>query len=160
MHICLCWISQITLLNTQEPMHEKGGVLDLTFTTATMVERIQWYVDETVTSDHYGTVTTLLDNGPAQRPQHFPKWKTNKANWQVFQKGLAHCLRSNGPLQCENVDVLKARLVQAISLSPSPWFRTHKDARYYNDEIKVNHMLTYAEKKNTTAKNSLQLNLE
>ncbi|XP_069995870.1 uncharacterized protein [Penaeus vannamei] len=138
---------EIALLNTQEPMDVKGGVLDLTFATATMVERIRWCVDDTVTGDHYGIVITFMDAGPAQRPHHIPKWKTDKANWLAFQKGLACCLRDNEPHNNENVDVLEARLIQAINQAASqtipktrPWSRTNKDARYYNDEIKeVNH---------------------
>lgn len=60
MHTSACWIPckrpnavgfqiayvletfpKIVLLNAQEPMHVRGGVLALNFTTATMVERIQ-----------------------------------------------------------------------------------------------------------------------
>lgn len=66
---------------------------------------------DTVTSNHYGTVTTLVDVIPAQRPQHIPKWKTDKASWQAFQKGLAHSPRDNEPQNNENVDVLGAKLV-------------------------------------------------
>lgn len=61
---------EIALLDTQEPMHEKGGVLDVTFPTATMVKRIRWCGDKTFTNDHFGIVTTILD---AQRPQHNPR---------------------------------------------------------------------------------------
>ena len=146
---------EIALLNTKEPTHVKGGVLDLTFATATMVERIRWCVDDTVTSDHYGIVTTLMDAGPAQRPHHIPKWKTDKANWFAFQEGLARCLKDNEPNNNnENVDVLEARLIQAINQAASqtipktrPWSRTHKDAWYYNDEIKeVNHRVNMCRK--------------
>ena len=95
-----------------------------------------------------------MDAGPAQRPHHIPKWKTDKANWFAFQEGLARCLKDNEPNNNENMDVLEARLIQAINQAASqtipktrPWSRTHKDAWYYNDEIKeVNHRVNMCRK--------------
>ena len=138
---------EIALLNNQEPTHVGGGVLDLTLVTATLVDRIGWCVDETVTSDHYDTVTTLMDAGPIEIPRPNPRWKTDKANWHAFQNALAHCLRGNESTPADNVDVLEARLVEAINQAasltiPQTRFgsRRHKDAWYYNDEIReVNH---------------------
>ena len=118
------------------------------------MERIGWRVDETVTSDHYGTITTLMDSGPAEIPRPNPRWKTDKANWQAFQSALARCLRSNEPTQSENVEVLQARLVNAIDEAASltipktrPGSRSHKDAWYFNDEIReVNHRVNMCRK--------------
>lgn len=58
---------QIALLNIQQPTHVRGGVLYFTFATVTIVERIRWCFNGTVTSDHFGTVTILLDAGPTKQ---------------------------------------------------------------------------------------------
>lgn len=41
--------AEIALLNTQAPTHVEGGGLDLTSAAATVVERIWWCVDGTIT---------------------------------------------------------------------------------------------------------------
>ena len=144
---------EIALLNTKEPTHVGGGVLDLTFATATLSERIRWSIDETITSDHFGVSITLLDAGPVSLPQHNPRWKVDKANWQVFSDTITQWLQeSDAPNQ--NVDALEARLVSAINQAASqaipktrPCTRNYKDAWYYNDEIKeVNHRVNMCRK--------------
>lgn len=72
---------KIVLLNTQEPTHVTVGSLDLALATVALVERIRWCVEGTLTSDHCGTVTTVLVGDPVPMPHH---------NNQAFQNALAH----------------------------------------------------------------------
>lgn len=60
-----------------------------------LVEKIRWSVDGTIMSDHYGTVTTLLD--AASMLQHNSKRKVGKTNWQAFRNTLAECHRCKEP---------------------------------------------------------------
>ena len=145
---------EIALLNDPEPTHVRGGVLDLTFATATLGERIRWSVDDTVTSDHYGVVYTISNAGPAPALQHKPRWKVERADWHAFQAVLARQLRCNEPPVNDDVDAVEANLVIAINQAAAeaipksrPWTRSHKDSWYYNDEIReANHRVNMARK--------------
>ncbi|XP_068222183.1 uncharacterized protein [Palaemon carinicauda] len=47
----------VTLLNTEQPTHLRGGRLDLTFATTAMRHLTRWQVHSTLVIDHFVTVT-------------------------------------------------------------------------------------------------------
>lgn len=67
-------ITKIAPLNTHDP--------NSSFAAEALMGRIRWCVDETATSDHYATLTILLDACPDPMPQHDSKWEVEKSTWQ------------------------------------------------------------------------------
>ena len=76
--------NEVYLLNSSEPTHIRGGVLDLTFVSANLMPTASWRVVGDVVSDHFGTLTTLKAS-PCPSPTPDPaKWNFSKADWSHY----------------------------------------------------------------------------
>ncbi|KAG7172009.1 hypothetical protein Hamer_G000981 [Homarus americanus] len=97
-------VPEITLINTGEPTHIRGGTLDLTFISTEFVPVAQWEVDDELTSDHFATTTTLRMELLPPPPRPPPRWNTKKANWKLYQDELQKWYSNYEP--AEDIDQL------------------------------------------------------
>ena len=80
-------LPHVHLLNTGEATHVRGGRLDLTLVSGDILPGATWQVHPTLTSDHYGTLTTLTVAPPVPPPPP-PQWNVRRADWAKFQAAL------------------------------------------------------------------------
>lgn len=144
-------LPEVKLLNSKEPTHIAGGILDLTFISDTLLQEAKWGLHPHLSSDHFATCTTL--NFPQlQRPAHVPKWKIKEANWSSFRDAFQRNLK-NIP-STDQLDEMEGRLVTALHQAADtaipktkPTTKNHKDRWYYNPEVReYNHRINQARK--------------
>ena len=80
-------LPHVRLLNTGEPIHTRGGRLDLTFASGDLTPGTTWQVHPTLISDHYATLTTLAVAPPVP-PRPPPRWDFRRADWARLQAVL------------------------------------------------------------------------
>ncbi|KAK8372172.1 hypothetical protein O3P69_011867 [Scylla paramamosain] len=144
-------LPEVKLLNSKEPTHIAGGILDLTFISDTLLQEAKWGLHPHLSSDHFATCTTL--NFPQlQRPAHVPKWKIKEANWSSFRDAFQRNL--NNIPSTDQLDEMEGRLVTALHQAADtaipktkPTTKNHKDNWYYNPEVReYNHRINQARK--------------
>ena len=138
---------EIGLLNTGVSTHNRGGRLDLTMATATLMPRLEWQVEQTVIlSDHFGIITTIREVKHAEIAPHCPKWNTKKADWKLFTKLMEEWATTYVPISMD-VDALEADFVAALNAAANlsiprtiPFTSCFRDWWYFTDEVKeANH---------------------
>ena len=134
-------ISNITLLNSGEATHIRGGRLDLSFISIELRHLATWQVHPTLMSDHYGIIINITIPKIPPPPPPPPKWDQNKADWNKFQNSISTWLATYTPT--DDIDQLESDLCQALHRAancsmPKTNSKTHnfKDAWYYNQEVK------------------------
>ena len=104
----------VRLLNNGDATHRDGGRLDLTLTSEEMTAGASWWVHPTLTSDHFGIVTTLRLELPPS-PVLPPRWDTKRADWLLFRRTVEAWWLSYEPP--EDLDQLEDDFTQAISFA-------------------------------------------
>jgi len=101
----------VSLLNSKQATHTKGGVLDLTILSNSLVSTADWSFHPYLMSDHLATFTTLqLPRLPLPPP--VPRWNLKKANWAHFTKLLEDWAERYTP--ANNLHQLEQDFVAAI----------------------------------------------
>ena len=141
----------IKLLNDGQPTHNRGGRLDLTFTTDALASEAEWSLHPTLTSDHFAIQIELQLDRP-ETPLPPPKWNIQKADWGLFRATMDNWWANYSPP--EDLNQREADFTQAITnaadtaipkTTPSHKFR--KNWWFYSPEIKeINRRLSDARK--------------
>lgn len=82
---CMENIPEATLLNTIEPTHIAGGILDLSFTSSHLSREARWGTHEYLASDHFA-ITISLKSIKQPPPLANPRWNTKKSRLDQVQK--------------------------------------------------------------------------
>lgn len=87
--------NSLHLLNTPgegtfyRPHMEAPSVLDLTFTTQGVVNKVEdWQILPDLGSDHFGVLFTILQSRTNTSPPKVTRFNTKKADWQKFTSNL------------------------------------------------------------------------
>ena len=141
----------VKLLNNGEPTHDRGGRLDLTFTSEVLAHGANWTTHSTLTSDHFAIQieiqTTLLTI-----PLPPPKWNLRKANWGLFQAKMNDWWREyNPPMDLdEREEDFTAAITQAADVAipkTTPARSNRKDWWFFSPEVQqINRRLSAARK--------------
>ena len=131
-------VPRVRLLNNGDATHRYGGRLDLTLASEALAEGADWWVHPSLTSDHYGVVTTLQLELPPRLTLP-PRWVIKRADWGIFKRTMEDWWASYVP--SEDLDQLEDDLTQAVTRAAdtaipksSPnhhhrrdwWFRTER----------------------------------
>ena len=76
------------------PTHIRGGRLDLTFVSSSLLSRSQWALHPHLTSDHFA-VTVLLDTSIPSPPPLPPRFRMQDADWPHFRALTETSLRAS-----------------------------------------------------------------
>ena len=144
-------INTVKLLNDGQPTHVRGGRLDLTIVTAALATGATWTLHQTLTSDHFATITDLHVDAP-DIPLPPPKWNTKKADWNLFRTTMDAWWNSYDP--CNDLNQREADFTEAITRAADiaipktkPAKRKSRDWWFYTPEVReVNRRLTDARK--------------
>lgn len=130
----------VSLLNTGEPTHIRGGRLDLTFTSDALAARANWVVHPTLTSDHFAILTSLMVDGPPI-PLPLPRWDLKRADWPLFQKTVDNWWATYSP--AEDLDARSAEFTGAITAAADkaipktkPGRVRHRKWWFYTEEVR------------------------
>ncbi|KAK3880111.1 hypothetical protein Pcinc_015379 [Petrolisthes cinctipes] len=133
-------IPHVSLLNTGEATHTRGGRLDLTLVSSDLAADAIWEVHPTLTSDHFATLTSL-PVAPPVPPRPPPRWNIRRADWSRFQASLNEWWADYQPpddLHQQERDLTAAIQTAATTAIPmcAPSRRHRTDWWYYNDEVR------------------------
>ena len=128
---------EATLLNTGEPTHIAGGVLDLSFASPHLCQGAKWELHEHLASDHFATISTL--NCP----------KLPSPNYTVFRTVLHDQLQTTVP--GDELDAKEHRLINAFHTAAEasiPQTKKQYKDRWYHDErvAEYHHRINQARK--------------
>jgi len=129
----------VSLLNSKQATHTKGGVLDLTILSNSLVSTADWSFHPYLMSDHLATFTTLqLPRLPLPPP--VPRWNLKKANWAHFTKLLEDWAEIYTP--ANNLHQLEQDFIDAIKAAAdisrpkiNHTYHAHKDSWFYNTRV-------------------------
>ena len=138
-----------TVLNTGQPTYQcpKGGVthLDISLSSINIATKCTWHVlNNSMGSDHIPTVTTLNNTDP-DISQLLPKWKLDKANWDIFENECRQEFAQVNITIINDTNVLNKAINNAIIRAASASVprrgnkyagKRHKSLPYWNDKIK------------------------
>ncbi|KAK3860254.1 hypothetical protein Pcinc_033684 [Petrolisthes cinctipes] len=134
--------SGVTLLNTGEPTHVRGGRLDLTFVSSTLQHSAKWNIHPTLTSDHFA-IYCQLDINPLPPPSpNPPRWNMRKANWDTFRQSIEKQLKEIRPPDDLDkheeflTNIFHKAAKEAIPLT-KPCKKQRKDHWFYNERVRV-----------------------
>ena len=69
----------------------KLSAIDLTLATTNIGTTHEWHIHgQLMQSDHFPIVTTLNTKYKHSRPEHAPRWKLSKGNWEHFKQQARH----------------------------------------------------------------------
>ncbi|XP_045105292.1 uncharacterized protein LOC123500718 [Portunus trituberculatus] len=80
-------VPEACIMNTYEPTHIDGGVLDLTWVSHHLHTGSSWSIHDHLPSDHFATITTIPCPLTPMQPSP-PRWNITKADWDKFQKAF------------------------------------------------------------------------
>ena len=148
-------VPEATLLNTGEPTHIHGGILDLSYSSPHLSHGAKWDIHDSLASDHFA-ITVTINSPKLASPEFVPRWNTRKADWPRFREELLKHLALTEPgltindVERRLVDALHQAANAAIPQTKRPQ-RTYKDAWYYDQRVKeYNQRINRARKLNRT----------
>ena len=153
----------IRMLNAKEPTHDKGGALDLIFTSELLSIQAEFKVHNYLSSDHYACLSEI-NAYMVPQPNFIARWNTKKADWGKFQDAVRQWRPSH--TASSDLDEHNQQLVEALNAAASsampktkPPKTQHKDAWYYDARVKeLKHRLNAI--KSTFLKNKTNKNLD
>ncbi|XP_076047330.1 uncharacterized protein LOC143028853 [Oratosquilla oratoria] len=136
----------VALLNDGSPTHVQHGRLDLSLASSSLLHRMSWGVNDTVTSDHFGIDMTLTVASPPPLAPRVESWNVRRANWKLFSEKVTAQVSTETP-STGDLDGIEAFLTSAIHAAAAesiprtaPSRRNHRNGWFYNQDIKkANH---------------------
>ena len=144
---------RVALLNTGEPTHVAGGILDLSLVTSPLAVDATWSLHPDLASDHFATVIRLPVSPPAPPPRP-PRWNLKRADWGRFKSAITRRLQATA--RPEDLNAAEERLVNIFTEAANeaiprthPTVHLHRDRWYYCAEVReANRRVNQARKVN------------
>jgi len=141
-----------SLLNKHVSTHLRGGVLDLSFVSTSLLPLTTWSLHPYLASDHFASTITV-DLPRLQRCAPEPRWNFRRADWHEFSYLMEEWAETHVPAhdledqEKEIVAALHQAANQAIPKVGTSVF-THKNGWFYNDRVReLKHRLIVLKKK-------------
>jgi len=132
--------SEVTVLNNGIATHVRGGVLDLTILSTSLLPIADWKLHPYLTSDHLATITTVRIPR-VTLPPPIPRWNLKKANWPLFtdamEKWASNYIPPSDATQLEKdfTNAIHNANKSSIPLT-NVTLHAHKNCWFYNDRIR------------------------
>jgi len=132
--------SEVTVLNNGIATHVRGGVLDLTILSTSLLPIADWKLHPYLTSDHLATITTVRIPRVTLPPPK-PRWNLKKANWPLFtdamEKWASNYIPPSDATQLEKdfTNAIHNATDSSIPLT-NVTLHAHKNSWFYNDRIR------------------------
>lgn len=134
---------ELSLLNSTEPTHIHGGVLDLTFVTTDLLPSTTWQLHPTLSSDHFATITSINRITLPRLPLPPPRWDLKRADWKAFEEHLQNWFAAYHPDHDNSLNQAERDLVEAFHEAARQCCpllkqqnRHFKDHWYYDERVK------------------------